>query len=189
MADNGPMNPYKEDRLYLEKVRNILLRCSSQGTHGPAELLDHLFIGNRQDAHNLCLLKRLGITHVLNCAMYTDYEEEDLGKESPYGAETNIQYLGFDARDNEGYPILIHFAAARTFIDQAKHAGGRVLVHCELGINRSGALCVAYLMVEQNLPILQALRQIKLQRRALLCNEGFQKQLIQFARDRQLLHR
>ena len=188
-TDDKPLRELEEDRIYLEKVRNLLLRSSSQGTHGPACLLDHLYIGNMQDAHNMSLLKRLRITHVLNCAMKTDYSSESFGKESPYDPASGIEYLGFEAHDNEVYPIFTHYPAARNFIDQAKLSGGKVLVHCELGINRSGALCTAYLMVEEKLTLLPALRQIKLQRRAFLCNEGFQKQLIQFARQRQLLYR
>ena len=67
--------------------------------------------------------------------------------------------------------------------------GGRVLVHCNMGVNRSGALCVAYIMDHKQITLLQTIRLVKFERPIILCNEGFQKQLIQFARNHQLLHR
>ena len=35
------------------------------------------------------------------------------------------------------------------FVDNARHGGGRVLIHCASGVNRSAALCVAYLMMSK----------------------------------------
>ena len=57
-----------------------------------------------------------------------------------------------------------------------------------MGVNRSGALCIAYMMLDEGITLLQALRQAKYQRPVILCNEGFQKQLIDFANGRGLLH-
>ena len=130
------------------------------------------------------LLRRLKITHVLNCAASKDYSSKLV--DNPY-AEDMIAYEEFEACDNEGYPILMHFGRARDFINEARRQRGRVLVHCEMGVNRSGALCIAYMMVEERLPLLQALRRAKLERPVILVNEGFQKQLIKFAMERDLL--
>ena len=132
------------------------------------------------------LLRRLGITHVLNCAGKKDYSRKLV--DNPY-ADDMIAYEEFEADDNEGYPIMMHFTRARAFINQAKRTGGRALVHCEMGVNRSGALCIAYMMVEERLTLLQALKRAKIERPVILCNEGFQKQLIGFARDQGLLQR
>jgi len=60
-------------------------------------------------------------------------------------------------------------------------------VHCALGINRSAAVCVAYLMVERRLALLDATRLIKDRRRIVLANKAFQRQLVRFARTRGLL--
>ena len=34
---------------------------------GPTQILDFLFLGRKEDAMNLTLLARLGITHIVNC--------------------------------------------------------------------------------------------------------------------------
>jgi len=65
--------------------------------------------------------------------------------------------------------------------------GGVVLVHCALGINRSAAVCVAYVMVDRRMPLLAVTRLIKDRRRIALANKAFQRQLVRFARARGLL--
>jgi len=56
-------------------------------------------------------------------------------------------YMEIDAADVPGYPILtLHYGAARRFFEEAREAGGRALIHCELGVNRSATLAVAYLV-------------------------------------------
>ncbi|KAI0227426.1 Dual specificity protein phosphatase 26 [Lamellibrachia satsuma] len=178
------------EREYLQKMKMILLRRDgASSSSGPAQLLDHLYIGNKTDACNRSSLKRHKITHVLNCAASKDYSVELV--DNPYDAEaTGVHgYLEFEALDNESYPILMHFRQAKAFIDAALDQGGRVLVHCNMGINRSGAICVAYIMQHQQITLLQTIRLVKFERPIILCNEGFQKQLIEFARNHELLHR
>lgn len=180
-----------EDRKFLEKVKDILTDSSyvknrMRASNGPGHILDHVLIGNKQDAHNIRMLQRLKVTHVLNCAAKPESRYD--GYKNPY-EETGIKYLGIEACDNEYYPILMHFCQAKAFIDGCLREQGRVLVHCEMGVNRSGAICVAYTMVHEGISLLQALRLVKFERPVLLCNEGFQKQLIEFAREKELLHR
>ena len=176
---------------YLEKVKDILTSkelCHMRTLQGPSQLLDYLYIGNMDEAHRIPLLKALGITHVLNCAAKRDYSTEDFDQ-NPYSKHA-ISYEEIEARDNDGYPLLrLHFTKCRKFIDQAKREGGRVLVHCQMGINRSGAICAAYMMLDQEMTLTQTLRLIKMERSTLICNEGFQRQLIEFARDHDLLYR
>jgi hypothetical protein len=64
---------------------------------------------------------------------------------------------------------------------------GLVLVHCAAGINRSGALAVAYVMHRERMPLLEAARHCAAQRGPLLWNRGFREQLVQFARAEGLL--
>lgn len=184
------MSDRDTEREYLQKMKTILLRRDgASSSSGPAQLLDHLYIGNRTDACNRSVLQRHKITHVLNCAATKDYSVELV--DNPYDAETTgvHDYLEFEAFDNESYPILMHFRKAKAFIDAARDQGGRVLVHCNMGVNRSGAICVAYIMEHNQITLLQTIRLVKFERPIILCNEGFQKQLIQFARNHQLLHR
>jgi hypothetical protein len=156
-------------------------------------LLDHLYLGNMNNARDSRLLRRLRITHVLNCAgKPRDYSQQPVDRPSgPYDEkETGVlAYRQIEARDTEDYPILMHFESAQEFIDSAAACGGRALVHCEMGVNRSAALCVAYLVQRTQMPLMHVLRLVKIERAVLLVNDGFRRQLLRFAGDRQLLHK
>jgi protein-tyrosine phosphatase len=91
------------------------------------------------------------------------------------------------AEDTIQYDITQHFREAFSYLDKVKRTGGRALVHCALGINRSAAVCLAYLMVDQKMPLLEATRVLKNKRRILLSNKAFQRQLVMFARSKNLL--
>jgi len=55
----------------LEKLGDILTDRPPGGRRrndGPAEIVEHLYLGSMVDALDLELLRRLRITHVLNCA-------------------------------------------------------------------------------------------------------------------------
>ncbi|KAL4737725.1 protein-tyrosine phosphatase-like protein [Aspergillus similis] len=57
------------------------------------------------------------------------------------------------------------------------HTGGQVLVHCERGISRSGAVVVAYIMRTLVLPYKTALKIAQLSRPQISPNIGFEWQL------------
>jgi len=99
-------------------------------------------------------------------------------------------YMEIDADDIPGYPILmLHYRQARRFFDEAREAGGRALVHCELGVNRSATLAVAYKVDSERVTLTQAVRQVRIDRPNVLCNDGFRRQLVRFAAERRLLDR
>ncbi len=180
----------KDFREHLTVVKDIVTSKSmGSGCYdGPTQLTDFLYIGNSQDAKSPTLLKCYGITHVLNCAALANFERDYI-KKLPYPNDSGIKYEEFEAKDNDGYPILVHFPQAKRFIDDAKERNGKVLVHCEMGINRSAAICIAYMMVDEGLTLIQALKRVKRERKTVLINEGFQKHLIWFADERNLLHK
>ena len=57
--------------------------------------------------------------------------------------------MEFEAEDEEGYNILEHYSEAHTAIEEARKTGGRALIHCIMGINRSAALATAYTMLHK----------------------------------------
>lgn len=178
-----------ESKEYLDKMRDVLAGLRTGGAScasGPCQLADHVYIGGRHDARSPTLLKVYGITHVLNCAAEPDYERDCA---SPYSPASGLRYMEFEGRDNDGYPILTHYGKAKEFMDEAREEGGKVLVHCEMGINRSAAICVAYILEDEQLPLLDVVKRVKRERRVILVNEGFQRQLVEFARQRELLYK
>jgi len=155
---------------------------------GPAALLDFLYIGSRIDAHQISLLKSLRITHVLNVAGKLDYSDLNCFETPDMYKQSGIKYKQIDADDTYGYPMMRHFRESKAFIDSAHQQGGRCLVHCEMGINRSGCICIAYMMDHEHITLLTAIRRAKMDRPTILVNEGFQEQLIRFGDENDLLY-
>ena len=65
--------------------------------------------------------------------------------------------------------------------------GGACLLHCHAGVNRSGALCVAYVMVHLGVGPITAVKKVLGARRSLLYNHGFIVQIVEFAQEKGLL--
>ncbi|XP_039110359.1 dual specificity protein phosphatase 26 isoform X1 [Hyaena hyaena] len=155
-----------------------LLVFSPPGRTSPA--LSTLAQGqdSRDIANNRRELRRLGITHVLNASHSrwrgTPEAYEGLG----------IRYLGVEAHDSPAFDMSIHFQTAADFIHRAlNQPGGRILVHCAVGVSRSATLVLAYLMLYHRLTLVEAIKKVK-DHRGIIPNRGFLRQLL--ALDRRL---
>jgi len=81
--------------------------------------------------------------------------------------------------------LLKHLTAAFAFIDAglcksthgSPEADAGVLVHCEQGVSRSAAACVAYIMRSKPCTLDQALREVRGVRRCVAPNAGFLRQV------------
>ena len=98
---------------------------------------------------------------------------------------TNIIYEELPIDDDEGFQIKNYFGMAHTFLDRARLGGGRVLVHCT-GVSRCGAIVISYL-VRNGRRLLEATKDVKRERRCVLCNTSFMKQLVSHARQHGML--
>ena len=165
-----------EDEYYIEKMSEILDEPPNIGPPAhPGKMLDHVYIGNLDNAEDYDLLPALGITHVLNVAGTRNF---DLTR-SRYPEKLGItDFLMIPAEDYEEYDIAEHFHDAISFLDRAKASGGKAMVHCNLGVNRSGAVVAAYMMIHQRKPLLKVLSDLKSKRAVVLCNTGFRRQLL-----------
>lgn len=81
--------------------------------------------------------------------------------------------------------VKMCYTQAHRFLDKARNDGGKILIYCP-SVNRSGAIAISYLM-KLRMPLLQAAQMVKFQRKAVLYNIGFIRQLVAFARDRLML--
>lgn len=168
-----------EEAPYAAKMRAVLT-MTLRFPRGASKVLDHLYLGAEEDATNTRVLKELGITHIINCA-----EGYIFTGQSFYGSK--FKYIGFNAEDDWEYNIMKHFPTVYAFIEDARTSGGKVLIHCIMGINRSGALTVSYLMVHKHMGPISAAKFVKKARSLVLTNEGFQRQVVTFARQKGLL--
>ena len=129
----------------------------------------------RGAARNKSYLKSMGITHVVNTAEGSHFTQVDTGHW--YYAEAGIKYLGLEIMDVPHAKISVHFHAAADFIDDAIRSGGKVLVHCLMGLSRSATIAIAYLMIKRGLTVEDALKKVR-KARGIRPNDGFLRQLI-----------
>lgn len=130
-----------------------------------SEVLPYLFIGSYGAAENVSHLEEQNITHAV--CLLEEFPESvaSLPKRcipmSDYG-ESDIRRVLTDVVP---------------FIENAKATGGRVLIFCALGVNRSPALVVGYLRMELGCSMGAALGRITLNRPFVSIHERYLSQL------------
>ncbi|XP_008293925.1 dual specificity protein phosphatase 26-like [Stegastes partitus] len=135
------------------------------------EVWPRLYIGDQDSAENRADLSMHRITHILNAA-----HSKRRGRPEIYEG-MRITYMGIEAHDSCGFDMSVNFQAAADFIQSALSRGGKVLVHCHVGVSRSATLVLAYLMLKQNLTLVEAICAVK-DNRGVIPNRGFLRQLI-----------
>jgi hypothetical protein len=100
----------------------------------PTLIAPYLFLGGSFGNRNPSVLKQLGITHVLNMAVELQPHYEIVNNKRFF------RHKHIMADDTVHYNIRYHFEEAFQFIDEAVKTNTKVLVHCMMGISRSGKL-------------------------------------------------
>ncbi|XP_028811367.1 serine/threonine/tyrosine-interacting-like protein 2 [Denticeps clupeoides] len=157
-------------------IQRALVQDRLEAPFNPVdEVWPNIFIGEKSVAVNKARLKRLGITHILNVAHGTGVYTSEA-----FYAGMSITYTGIELDDFPDADIAQHFRTAAEFLDEAllTHRG-KALVTSMMGVSRSAILVAAYLMIFQNMTIMEALLAIR-KKRAINPNEGFIKQLREF---------
>jgi hypothetical protein len=149
----------------------------------PVAITTDLYLSNHRCVCDVDLLKQAGITHVLNVA-----GPSNRGPLAKYAVE-NIMYKEIAAEDEDGYYMLQkHLSECMEFIQSAKATGGKAVVHCAAGINRSGVIAAAYHLLTERVSILDSVAHCRRQRgNCFLWNHTFQIELACLARDQGLL--
>ncbi|PRP81021.1 hypothetical protein PROFUN_11173 [Planoprotostelium fungivorum] len=130
----------------------------------PTELIqDCLYLGSYENATNLEQLNLLHITHVLNMGDELENKYPDM-----------FNYLKCGLDDTSANNIAQFFEKCIEFI---RNSGGRVLVHCAMGISRSSAISIAYMMRKNNWNFEKAKEFVRSQRSTIKPNDGFTAQL------------
>ncbi|XP_057213372.1 dual specificity protein phosphatase 26-like isoform X2 [Triplophysa rosa] len=60
---------------------------------------------------------------------------------------------------------------------QSSRRGGKILVHCHVGVSRSATIVLAYLMLKHNMTLVDSINTVK-EGRGVIPNRGFLRQLI-----------
>ncbi|XP_030055498.1 dual specificity protein phosphatase 26 [Microcaecilia unicolor] len=136
------------------------------------EVWPGLYLGDQDIAADRRELSRLGITHILNVS----HSKWRGGPE--YYEGMRITYQGIEAQDSPTFDMSVHFYPAADFIHKAlRESGGRILVHCAVGVSRSATLVLAYLMIHHHMALVEAIKTVK-DHRGIIPNRGFLRQLV-----------
>ena len=146
------------------------------------EVYPNLFVGDEASARNIRFLKKMGITHVLNTAegIWTDCSFVDLAPD--YYIGSGITYQGLQLWDHNCVRILPYLGCANEFIADGMDSGGRVLVHCQMGVSRSSTAAIAYMMLSNEWKAEDVLRLFR-KRRDVRPNDFYLTQLVELDND------
>ena len=154
-----------------------------------------LFIGSQDVAADKKQLIGAKITHILNVASGKTISFPSLlfllflTEHLHFSGISNFfpdlfLYKSVEILDVPESKITAHFQPCFDFIDEALGSPtGRILVHCNAGISRSGAIVVAYVMKNRGLGLADALNFAKKSRAKVNPNPGFLSQLRDFEKD------
>jgi protein tyrosine/serine phosphatase len=101
------------------------------------KIRSNIYLGNSQDAKNFKLLKEMGVTAIINCAIDLD---------SPKSTDfVQVKYGLLDGPGNSTEALLCALQA----LDKLVQANSTVLVHCHVGMSRSAIVVAKYLSLKE----------------------------------------
>jgi len=175
------------DKEVAAAIDQIVQGPSAQGHQPPSlpcMLAPDLFLSGLADARDAGRLCALGITHVLNLAGGPEFDAERSAR--PANTPNRIAYLDLPAEDHRTYPLMEqHARESLRFRRACRDCHGKLLVHCQAGINRSGAIAIAILFSEVAVDggLMGCVRHVHSIRGPVCTNRGFQMQLAKWARE------
>ncbi|KAM6186712.1 dual specificity protein phosphatase 13A isoform 1-T1 [Rhynchocyon petersi] len=137
------------------------------------EVWPNLFLGDAYAARDKSKLTQLGITHIVNAAA----GKFQVNTGAKFYRGMPLEYYGIEADDNPFFDLSVYFLPVARYIRAALSAPqGRVLVHCAMGVSRSATLVLAFLMLYENMTLVEAIKAVQAHRD--ICpNSGFLRQL------------
>lgn len=164
--DNQVNNQHLPDHLLKQlQLKQYRQMCS--------EIIENaLYISSYQVASDLEVLRRHGITHIVNAA--ADVCDNRFPSE--------CTYCTYYLKDINSEEISLVFYRTIEWIHNAISRGGRVLVHCHQGISRSSTFISAYLMWRFKITFEAALERVRNVRPICNPNTGFTCQLLRHAK-------
>ncbi|KAG0197024.1 tyrosine/serine/threonine protein phosphatase pps1 [Mortierella sp. GBA30] len=158
----------------------------------PSRILPFLYLGNLAHASNPGLLKSLGIQYVLSVGeeahglteaeFSREMEGNGTGKAKNNGSTRFMVKLVDDMFDNGVDSLWRHIETCVAFVDEARRANARVLIHCRVGVSRSATIVIAYLMAHYNLSLVDAYLMVRARRLSVIIQPNllFMYELLQW---------
>ena len=140
------------------------------GQMDPAsKIFDFLYLGSEWNASNLEELRANGVTHILNVTREIDNFFPAV-----------FTYLNIREYDVEETDLLQYWDTTYRFLKECLDVGGRVLVHCKMGISRSASTVIAFAMKHFSWSLQEALSHTAGIRAVVNPNPAFREQLVTY---------
>ncbi|KAF9115072.1 tyrosine/serine/threonine protein phosphatase pps1 [Mortierella sp. AM989] len=160
----------------------------------PSRILPFLYLGNLAHASNPGLLKSLGIRYVLSVGEEAHGLNEDVRSMPSLNRDGEIENmpdatpsrfmvkLVDDMFDNGVDSLWKHLENCVAFVDEARKANSRILIHCRVGVSRSATIVIAYLMAHYNLSLVDAYLMVRARRLSVIIQPNllFMYELLQW---------
>jgi atypical dual specificity phosphatase len=131
----------------------------------PTEILPSLYLGSKDDSAKVTRLKEIGITHILCVMSGKTYEVE------------GCKLLTVVMADNGNSQLQDIMKRSFPFIEESQQEGNKLLIHCNLGQNRSPTLVIAWLMSKKRWTFYNAHNYVKQKREMIHPNKSYVDQL------------
>ncbi|XP_050408043.1 uncharacterized protein LOC126823323 isoform X2 [Patella vulgata] len=170
------LKPYKE--FFDAEVMRILGQMD-----GASKITDLVYLGSEWNAANAAELQEIGIGFILNVTLEIDNFFQGMFK-----------YKNIRLPDVPESDLLRHWDKTYDFIDKARKENSKVLIHCKMGISRSSATTMAFLMKDNKWSFEEAYKYVQERRNCVNPNEGFREQLktyegiLKASNQRQIFH-
>ncbi len=115
----------------------------------PSQILPKLFVGscptNTEDIDRLC--RKFGVTAVLNVQTDEDTAHSGINWDrlKPYYREAGIELRQVPVRDFDPDDLRRNLPRCVEVLGELLHQGRTVYIHCNMGVNRSPSIAIAYL--------------------------------------------
>lgn len=141
---------------------------------GLCRVTDCLYLSNVRAANDPSQVTGCGITCIINVT-----EKKSSSSTPPPG----VEYIHIPVSDTPGSRLSDHFDEVADKVQITSERSGRTLLHCNAGVSRSAALCMAYLMKHRGVTLLEAHGWVRTCRPVARPNNGFWKQLVQYEKE------
>lgn len=147
---------------------------------GHALVAPGVYLGNEYASTDAAFFAAAGVAAVVNCTRDLPCVFEADGVRTGPGTRRAVAYCRVPVDDSaDAAPALgAHLAAACAFVADARARGDAVLVHCREGRSRSAAVCAAYLMRTERVPLRTAVARLDDAAWTTAINTGFLRVLM-----------
>lgn len=161
------------DKIILQSNQRIIKDYNSKDLVDPiSKINDSIYLGQSRTTEYADILTSLGITHIVSIG-HTPHSPTLMGKFNKFELKNVL--------DDPKEDLAKHFPNIFEFIRCAIKGGGKVYIHCTMGLSRSATVAIAFLRANGNFKSLQeSYDYVKQKRHWINPNLGFKEQLSKF---------